>query len=205
VAQIVLKESFLKKIDEKQHAILLATIRIYSVVAMKCKVVVDTFSSKSLNNGEFVDLYSDLFATYFEGVKKYFQEYSQTILEIASVTENDYVKRMVALFRPENAESDSTYKVLNYIRNDFSFHFGIRKLGPIVGAPIGSVDNKGVVTFTSTTPNLFKYIAETTGEKMSRESIQTYYRTVYNEEIRPFVEYLGGVIHSVVDSNVDFV
>lgn len=47
--------------------IVLASIRIYAVLAMKCKVVGDTFTLKNLNDGEFIDLYSDLFATFQEG------------------------------------------------------------------------------------------------------------------------------------------
>ena len=203
--QIVLKDSFVNKISRKQHKILLATIRIYAVIAMKYKVVLDTFTLKNLNNGEFIDLYSDLLATYQEGAKNYFRDYSNTVLEILNETGNEYVSKMQDFFQIKNDGVNTTYKILKQIRNGYSFHFKIDKLNPINGAPIGIIDDNRKVTFTSITPNLFGYISKELGTEMSQETIQNFYRTTLNEEVRPFIEYLEEIIHRIVDENVEYI
>jgi hypothetical protein len=203
--QVVLKKSFVDRIGPDQLRTVLATIRIYAVLAMKSKVVVDTFRRQNLNNGEFIDLYSDLFATYHEGAKKFFQEYHTDILNVLSEPASPYETKMSQLFLTPNRESSSTYRILNHIRNHFSFHFGTTELLPLESDPIGIVKDDGTVTFISVTPNLFRFIATEIGKAVSQDNIQGFYRKVYNDEVRTFVKYLEQVVHRLVDENVDFI
>lgn len=203
--KIIFKDSFLNEISVNDHKILLATIRIYSVLSMKYKVVVDTFLMKNLNNGEFIDLYSDLLATFHEGAKNFFKNYNSKLLSLSNKTECSYSLKMVKIFQPDNKDVDITYKILREIRNGYSFHFGIKTLTPIHGAPIGVMGDNNEVVFTSITPNLFRDISKEIGIEMSKESIQNFFRKTLNKEVKPFIEYLEEIIHSIVDNNIDLI
>ena len=198
--RLLLKNSFVEAIGPELNSILIATIRIYSVLSMKTVNVVESFERK-ISTPDFVNLYCDLFATFHEGSKKYFQKYIAEISGLKKKPLDIYENRMIEIYRKGNEDNNSTYKALYHIRNSFSFHFSPTGNPPGLAEYIGYVDESGKVTFVSSIPALFKCVETVLGKKMGQKEIQTFFRETLHEEVRPFIEYLQATIHQIVDPN----
>jgi hypothetical protein len=87
------------------------------------KTILAATKSETFMNGESIELFFSLFATYNEGMKCYSQLYHPVLVTIPKFVTSARVDRVASIYNSSIAVSPSEVQVYKYCRDHASFHF----------------------------------------------------------------------------------
>lgn len=199
---------FIKQLTAEEYSSLFVFMRIFSELNRKIKIHINAIEEKIYINSEVIDSYCDLFSTYNEGAKEYFNNHVDNIHSIANIKLSDYTNKMIKIYKGKPTESPEPYKILKKIRDVAGFHFrkdfinkfNVKDKEKRI-ALIGFIDENNNVRFSNYVPYIIEYIGNEFDLDLDLDSISTFFRNIFQEEITVFRKYFEELMDHILSEN----